>query len=41
MIVAGLAAEGKTEIVGTEYIDRGYQDIEKSLSSIGASIKRM
>lgn len=41
LIVAGLAAEGKTEIVGTEYIDRGYQDIEKSLSSIGASIKRM
>lgn len=41
LIVAALAAEGKTEITGTEFIDRGYEDIESNLSKCGACIKRI
>ncbi len=40
LIVAGLAAHGKTSISGVEYIDRGYEDIVGNLSSLGANIKR-
>lgn len=29
MIIAGLIAEGKTEILNIEHIDRGYPNIEK------------
>lgn len=41
LIVAGLAAYGTTEIEGVEYIDRGYQEIEKTLQKVGADIKRI
>jgi UDP-N-acetylglucosamine 1-carboxyvinyltransferase len=41
LILAGLAAEGKTELSRVYHIDRGYQKIEKKLSSIGANIKRI
>lgn len=40
LVLAGLAADGETEIEGTRYIDRGYENIEKSLSGCGAYIKR-
>ena len=40
LIVAGLAAAGTTVIENTEYIDRGYEAIEKYLSACGASIRR-
>ena len=40
MIVAGLAAEGRTEISGVAHIDRGYEDIVGKLASLGASIIR-
>ncbi len=40
LVIAGLAAEGTTEIEGTVYIDRGYESIEKYLSCCGADIKR-
>jgi len=40
LIVAGLGAEGETRVVNTEYIDRGYEIIEKNLSMCGAHIKR-
>lgn len=40
LVVAALAAEGQTIISGTEYIDRGYESIEKYLNSCGADIKR-
>ena len=41
LVVAGLAAEGITEVSGIHHIDRGYENIEETLSSIGAKIKRI
>jgi UDP-N-acetylglucosamine 1-carboxyvinyltransferase len=41
LILAGLAAEGKTELSRVYHIDRGYQEIEKKFSAIGANIKRI
>lgn len=41
LVVAGLAAEGMTEVKNLAHIDRGYESIENSLSSIGAVIKRV
>ncbi len=41
LIVAGLMADGKTEISNTKYIDRGYDNIDKKLISLGANIKRL
>ncbi len=41
MVVAGLGAEGETRITGLEHIDRGYQDLEETLRSLGADIKRI
>ncbi len=41
LVVAGLGAEGVTEISGVKYIDRGYEDIEGNLSKLGAYIKRI
>jgi UDP-N-acetylglucosamine 1-carboxyvinyltransferase len=40
MIVAGLAAEGRTEITNLKYIDRGYEKIEDKLRLLGADIRR-
>ncbi len=41
LILAALAAEGKTEIFGVNHLDRGYEDIEKKLRRLGARIKRI
>ncbi len=38
LVVAALAADGITTVVGKEYIDRGYEDIEKNLLSCNAKI---
>jgi UDP-N-acetylglucosamine 1-carboxyvinyltransferase len=38
LVLAGLAAEGKTVIEGVHFIDRGYERIEEKLSSLGAEI---
>ncbi len=40
LIVAGLAARGKTIVSRVYHIDRGYERIEAKLSSLGASISR-
>ncbi len=40
IVCAALGAQGITEIMHTEYIDRGYESIETALSSLGADIKR-
>lgn len=40
LVLAGLAAEGTTEVDNVRFIDRGYEDIEKYLSICGADIKR-
>jgi hypothetical protein len=39
-VVAGLAAVGETEIIGLEYIDRGYERLEELLSSLGGQVQR-
>ncbi len=41
LVIAGLAAEGKTTLEGLQYLDRGYEDIEMKLAGIGADIKRV
>lgn len=41
MVVEALAANGISIIKNTDHIDRGYQALEKQLSSIGADIKRI
>lgn len=40
LVVAALSAEGITEIENVKFIDRGYERIEKVLSSCGIDIKR-
>jgi UDP-N-acetylglucosamine 1-carboxyvinyltransferase len=40
MVVAGLAAEGETEITGIHHIDRGYDDLVGRLAAVGAHIER-
>ncbi len=40
LILAGLAAEGVTEITDIEHIERGYVGIEKKLQALGAKITR-
>lgn len=39
LVLAGLAADGKTEIENIEYINRGYLDFDKRLRSLGANIE--
>lgn len=41
LIIAALAAEGKTIIEDIHQVDRGYERIEERLQKIGASIRRM
>lgn len=41
MIVAALAAEGKTIVRNIHYIDRGYEKLEYKLRVLGADIKRV
>lgn len=41
LVVAALAADGVTTVTGTEYIDRGYENIEKYLLECGAKIARI
>ena len=40
MVVAGLAAEGETQITGVHHIDRGYDDLVGRLAAVGAHIER-
>ena len=41
LVLAGLAAKGKTTIGNVRYIDRGYENIETKLSDLGADIRRV
>ena len=41
MIIAGLAAEGITEIDNIFYIERGYERIDEKLRGLGADINRV
>jgi UDP-N-acetylglucosamine 1-carboxyvinyltransferase len=40
LVMAGLVARGKTEIRRVYHLDRGYENIDKKLIALGASIKR-
>jgi UDP-N-acetylglucosamine 1-carboxyvinyltransferase len=40
LIIAGLAAEGTTEISRVYHLDRGYERIEEKLGKLGATISR-
>lgn len=40
LVLAGLVAEGSTEVLRVYHIDRGYQRIEEKLNLLGARIKR-
>ncbi len=41
LVLAGLAAEGATEVLRVYHLDRGYQRIEEKLQALGARIKRI
>lgn len=41
LLIAALSASGTSVISNIEQIDRGYQDIESRLRSIGARITRL
>ena len=41
LVIAGIAAEGKTEVYNLEHIDRGYENIEEKFRKLGAKIERV
>src|SRR6202050_3240192 len=41
LVLAGLIAEGRTEVERIYHIDRGYEAIEEKLAQLGARIKRV
>ena len=41
LVIAGLAAKGKTTISRIYHLDRGFYNLEKKLNNCGASIKRI
>ncbi|KPB05811.1 UDP-N-acetylglucosamine 1-carboxyvinyltransferase [Bacillus sp. CHD6a] len=40
LVIAGLLADGLTEVTGLEHIDRGYSHLEEKLEGLGATIWR-
>lgn len=41
LVVAALSAEGRSEISGIHFLERGYESLELTLSSLGADIKKI
>lgn len=41
LVVAGLAAQGKTEIDTTGYLERGYEELDAVLSSLDGSVRKV
>ena len=41
LVLAGLPADGMTEISRVYHLDRGYETLEKKLSALGAKIERI
>jgi len=41
LVLAGLVAEGQTEVSGAEHVDRGYEDLSGRLARLGADISRV
>ncbi len=40
LVLAGLVADGVTQVSGAEHVDRGYEDLAGRLSSLGADVSR-
>jgi UDP-N-acetylglucosamine 1-carboxyvinyltransferase len=40
LVLAGLAAEGETEVLRVYHLDRGYERLEEKLQAVGATIER-
>ena len=40
LVIAGLMAEGVTEVTGIEHIERGYSHIVEKLNGLGATVWR-
>ena len=41
LVLAGLAAEGKTVVRGLHHLDRGYENLEAKLQELGAKLQRI
>jgi len=41
LVLAGLAAEGRTELNRVYHLDRGYERLEEKLGACGAQIERV
>jgi UDP-N-acetylglucosamine 1-carboxyvinyltransferase len=41
LVIAGLAAEGTTEISRVYHLDRGYEELDRKLAALGARIERV
>lgn len=41
LLIAGIIADGQTELYNLNYIDRGYENIEDKFRNLGAKIKRV
>jgi UDP-N-acetylglucosamine 1-carboxyvinyltransferase len=41
LVLAGMAAEGETEVLRVYHLDRGYEDLEEKLNTVGANISRV
>jgi UDP-N-acetylglucosamine 1-carboxyvinyltransferase len=41
LVMAGLVAEGKTEVLRVYHLDRGYEFLENKLNAVGARIQRV
>jgi len=41
LIIAGLVADGQTEVSRVYHLDRGYERLEEKLSAVGADIERV
>lgn len=41
LVLATLVAKGESVLIGVEHLDRGYEQFDKRLKSLGASIKRV
>ena len=41
LVIAGLAAEGRTEVLDLSHVDRGYGEFEQKLRLLGAKVRRI
>jgi len=39
-VIAGLAAEGQTVVNRVYHLDRGFEDLERKLTDVGADVRR-